>query len=97
VLAVTRFEVAEDEAERFLVEARATLAAFSAREGYVRGRVGRSPDEPTAWVMTTEWVGVGAYRRGLSAYDVKVSATPLMARARDEPTAFEVLVTDADL
>jgi quinol monooxygenase YgiN len=97
VIAVTRFEVAADEADGFLAEARAALAAFEACEGYVRGRIGRSPDQPTAWVMTTEWVGVGAYRRGLSAYDVKVTATPLMARAKDEPTAFEVLVTDLDL
>jgi quinol monooxygenase YgiN len=97
VLAVTRFEVTEDDAETFLAEARSALAAFAARDGYVRGRIGRSPDEPTAWVMTTEWVGVGAYRRGLSAYDVKVTATPLMARSRDEPSAYEVLVADDDL
>jgi quinol monooxygenase YgiN len=94
MLAVTRFEVAEDDAASFLTEARAALTAFASREGYVRGRIGRSPDVPTAWVMTTEWVGVGAYRRGLSSYDVKVAATPLMARATDEPSAFEVVVTD---
>ena len=50
--------------------------------------------DPTAWVLTTEWEGVGAYRRSLSAYDVKVDAAPLLARGRDEPSAFELLVTD---
>lgn len=97
MIAVVRFEVPESTTGDFLIGARAALAAFAAREGYVRGRLARSPDEPTAWVMTTEWVGVGAYRRALSSYDVKVAATPLMRHARDEPSAFELVVSDADL
>lgn len=94
VLVVTRFEVPEDEAPGFLPLAKAALDAFAARTGYVRGRVGRAADDPTAWVLTTEWEGVGAYRRSLSAYDVKVHAAPLLARGRDEASAFELLVTD---
>ena len=39
--------------------------------------------------MTTTWQSVGAYRRALSNYDVKVVAVPLMYRAIDEPSAFE--------
>ena len=39
----------------------------------------------------TEWTGVGAYRRALSAYEVKVHASPLLALGRNEPSAFEVL------
>ena len=57
VLVVTRFDVPEDEAGTFLQQARAALAAFAARPGYLRGRVGRAADDPTAWVLTTEWVG----------------------------------------
>ena len=91
---MTRFDVPEDEAAGFLPQAQAALAAFAARPGYVRGRVGRAADDPTAWVLTTEWDGVGAYRRSLGAYDVKVDAAPLLARGRDEPSAFEVLVSD---
>jgi quinol monooxygenase YgiN len=94
VLVVTRFEVAEAGAQEFLAQARAALAAFAARDGYLAGRIGRAADDPTAWVMTTEWTGVGAYRRSLSAYDVKVEAAPLLSRGRDEPSAFEVLVRD---
>ena len=45
-------------------------------------------------MLSTEWDGVGAYRRSLSAYDVKVDAAPLLARGRDEPSAFEVLLSD---
>lgn len=91
VLVVTRFDVPEDESATFLPRAQAALAAFAARPGYVRGRVGRAADDPTSWVLTTEWTGVGAYRRSLSSYDVKVEAAPLLSLGRDEPSAFEVL------
>jgi hypothetical protein len=41
-------------------------------------------------------VGVGAYRRALSSYEVKLAATPVLALGRDEPSAFEVLVEVED-
>jgi hypothetical protein len=91
VLVVTRFDVPEAEADAFLPRAQAALAAFAARPGYVRGRIGRAADDASQWVLTTEWVGVGAYRRSLSAYDVKVDAAPLLSLGRDEASAFEVL------
>ncbi len=94
MLVVTRFDVPEQDAASFLPRAQAALAAFAARPGYVRGRIGRAADDPSAWVLTTEWVGIGAYRRSLSAYDVKVDAAPLLALGRDEPSAFEVLASD---
>jgi len=94
VIVVTRFDVPEDSASAFLEQAKVALAAFAARPGYVRGRIGRAADEPTAWVLTTEWEGVGAYRRSLSSYDVKVDAAPLLGQGRDEPSAFEVLHGD---
>jgi quinol monooxygenase YgiN len=96
VLVVTRFDVPDGESAAFLPKAQAALAAFAARPGYVRGRIGRAADDPTLWVLTTEWTGVGAYRRSLSAYDVKVDAAPLLSLGRDEPSAFEVLVSDGD-
>ena len=81
----------EAESAAFLPRAEAALAAFATRPGYLRGRIGRAADDPTQWVLTTEWVGVGAYRRSLSSYDVKVDAAPLLSLGRDEPSAFEVL------
>lgn len=97
VLVVTRFDVPSAEADTFLPRAQAALAAFAARPGYLRGRIGRAADDPAQWVVTTEWVGVGAYRRSLSAYEVKVDAAPLLSLGRDEPSAFEVLyASDAD-
>ena len=60
------------------------------------GRVGRAADDPTAWVLVTEWVGVGACRRALSAYEVKLKATPLLAQAADEPSAYEILAATGE-
>jgi quinol monooxygenase YgiN len=94
VLVVMRFEVPEAEADQFLELARTALAALAARAGYLQGRIGRAPDDPTAWVMTTEWAGVGAYRRGLSPYDVKVALAPLMVYSRNEVSAYELVVSD---
>ncbi|MCW2615638.1 MAG: antibiotic biosynthesis monooxygenase [Frankiales bacterium] len=84
----------DSETATFLPRAQAALAAFAARPGYLRGRIGRAADDPTQWVLTTEWTGVGAYRRSLGAYDVKVDAAPLLSLGRDEPSAFEVLHAD---
>jgi quinol monooxygenase YgiN len=92
VIVMTRFDVPADEATSFLPQAQAALTAFSVRPGFQRGRVGRAADDPTAWVLTTEWDSVGSYRRSLSSYDVKVDAATLLGRGRDEPSAFEVLL-----
>ncbi|MGF1661522.1 MAG: antibiotic biosynthesis monooxygenase family protein [Kineosporiaceae bacterium] len=72
--------------------ARAALAALADRPGYRWGVLGRSTDDPGLWVLTTRWDSVGDYRRGLSAWDVKLHAHPLLYEAVDEPTAFEVLL-----
>jgi len=90
VLVVNRFVVQGDDAD-FRTRAGAALVALGARPGYVSGKLGRAYDDPSRWTLVTEWESVGAYRRALSAYDVKVNATPLLAQSLDEPSAFEVL------
>lgn len=92
MLVVTRFDVPEADAPAFLPLAQVALAAFAARPGYLRGWVGRAADDPGAWLLATEWEGVGAYRRGLSSYDAKMATAPLLAFGRDEPSAYEVVV-----
>lgn len=94
MIVVSRFDVPEGDTQGFLLQAQKALAAFAARPGFLRGRVGRAADDPTAWVLTTEWDGVGAYRRSLGAYDVKVDGATLLGLARDEPSAFEVLLSE---
>jgi len=90
-----RFRLPESAAAKFLDDAQAALRALAARPGYADGVIGRATDDPTLWLMTLRWDSVGAYRRALSAYDVKVAAVPLLSTAIDEPTAYEVLA-DAD-
>ncbi|HMG29232.1 MAG TPA: antibiotic biosynthesis monooxygenase [Jiangellaceae bacterium] len=95
MLAVTRYRIDPTEAAAFLAQARAALAVLADRPGWRTGHVGRATDDPALWLLISEWDDVGSYRRALSAYEVKVTAVPLLSRAIDEPTAFEVL-TDAD-
>jgi quinol monooxygenase YgiN len=91
LLVISRFRVTDAEAAGFLDRARAATAAFAARPGFVRARIGRAADDPDIWVLTTEWQSVGAFRRSLSDFDVKVHSAPLLAQSLDEPAAFEVL------
>jgi hypothetical protein len=76
----------------FAEQAESALSVLAARPGFVRGSLGRSTDDEQAWVLLTEWESVGAYRRGLGAYDVKLTATPVLSQALDVPSAFETLV-----
>ena len=96
MLVINRFLVpdpaeAPDEVAEFTARAQAALTVLAARPGYLRGSLGRAYDDPTHWTLLTEWESVGAYRRALGAFDVKVTATPLLAQSLDEPSAYEVL------
>ncbi len=89
MLVALRFEVADD--VEFLTAAGEALEVLAARPGYRRGQLGRAYDDPSVWCLVTEWESVGTYRRALSAYEVKLRATPLLARALPEASAFEPL------
>jgi quinol monooxygenase YgiN len=91
VLVVTRYRVVPADQEAFRAEAAAALRVLAARPGCAGGTVGRAVDDPQLWTLTTAWESVGAYRRALSAYEVKLVAVPVMHRAIDEPSAFEPL------
>ena len=88
---MTRFVVPVAEEATFRAQAAAALAALAERPGHVSGRVARATDDATLWLLCTEWESVGAYRRALGGFDVKMHATPLLARAVAEPSAYEVL------
>ncbi|MBB5869736.1 hypothetical protein F4553_003115 [Allocatelliglobosispora scoriae] len=77
----------------FVERAHAALAALAARPGYLRGELTRSLDEPSSWCLLTEWESVGAYRRALGGFDVKITATPLLAESLFEPCAYERLAS----
>ena len=96
-MVVTRFRVSNDELASFRDDLDQAHRALAERPGYVSGTVGRNLDDPTLWTLVTYWVNVGTYRRALSSYDVKVRATPLLYRALDEPSAYELVEPGADL
>ncbi len=97
MLVVNRFRVPDDEAGSFRADLAAARDLLAAQPGYVDGSLGRNLDDPGLWVLVTRWESVGAYRRALSAYDVKLHAWTTLGRALDEPGAFEDAEPGADL
>jgi quinol monooxygenase YgiN len=91
VLVLTRFSVPPSEEESFRPSLEEALAVLAEQRGFLEGHLGRNVDDPALWVLQTRWEGPGAYRRALSAYDVKVRAWHTLGRALDEPTAYEVV------
>ncbi len=87
----------EQQGETFRDELEGARQALSERPGYVDGTIGRNVDDPTLWVLSTTWEHVGAYRRALSSYEVKLRAVPLLSRALDEPSAYEPVTPGAAL
>lgn len=91
MLVVTRFRVDPAEEITFLADAEAALDVLAARPGCLDASIGRATDDPALWLVSMRWDSVGSYRRALSGYDVKVAAVPLLSRAIDEPTAYEII------
>jgi hypothetical protein len=95
VLVMNRFLVEPAAADAFVERAHAALRALAACRGYESGELTRALDDPRHWSLVTRWESVGTYRRALGAFDVKISASPLLAESLDEPSAFEALATAA--
>ena len=91
MLVVSRFRVPVDDTSAFRADLESALEVLSLCAGFADGRTGRNVDDPGLWTMVTRWKDVGSYRRALSSYDVKVGAVPLLSRAIDEPSAYELL------
>jgi len=90
VLVVTRYRVEAGGEGGFRADVSAAMGVLAARTGFLDAVLGRNADEPTLWTLTMRWRDVGSYRRALSSYDVKVTAVPLLSRALDEPSAYEL-------
>ncbi|WP_243737587.1 antibiotic biosynthesis monooxygenase [Blastococcus xanthinilyticus] len=83
---MTRFRTAD--AAALTADVAALLAALRARPGFRDGEFGRSADDPELWALVTRWDGVGAYRRALSAAEVKITGAPVWVHAVDEPGVY---------
>ncbi len=89
VIVVSRFRVQQAQQERFREDLQRAREVLAAQRGHLASRIGRNVDDPDLWVLTPEWESVGAYRRALSTYDVKLTAVPTLSLAIDEPGAYE--------
>ena len=89
MIAIARFEQPLSQATDFRAELEAVKAVLAEAPGFIAGTVGQNLDQPTLWVLTTEWQNVGSYRRALSSTRAKLEAIPVLARAIDEPGAYE--------
>jgi quinol monooxygenase YgiN len=89
MLAIARFSVPLAEASAFAAQIEIAHSVLAERDGYISGEAGRNCDDPTLWVLMTCWKDVGSYRRALGSMDVKMQAIPLLARAIDEPGAYD--------
>ena len=88
MFAVTRLRVGAGEAAALAGQVDALLAALAARPGFRDGELGTSADDPALWALVTRWDGVGAYRRALSAAEVKIAGAPVWVHALDEPGVY---------
>ena len=85
MFALTRLRVPAGQAAPVAADAAALLAALAARPGFVDGEVGWAAEDRTLLALLTRWDGVGAYRRALSAAEVKIAGAPVWVHAVDEP------------
>ncbi len=88
MFAVTRLRADGEDGVALAVAVAALLRALSARPGFRDGELGRSADDPALWALVTRWDGVGAYRRALSASEVKITGAPVWVHAVDEPGVY---------
>jgi len=90
LLVVARFAVPTAQRAAFDEAAGAALSVLAAQDGCRSAALGQSTDDPDRVVLRTEWDSVGAYRRALGSYDAKLTVVPLLSRAVDEPSAYEL-------
>ncbi|WP_369137353.1 antibiotic biosynthesis monooxygenase family protein [Modestobacter versicolor] len=88
MFAVTRLRVPADDVPAVTAAVGVLLDALAARPGFRTGELGRAADDPELLALCTIWDGVGAYRRALSAAEVKIAGAPVWLHALDEPGVY---------
>jgi quinol monooxygenase YgiN len=91
LIVISRFRVGADQVAEFAANSRHAIAVLAACNGFIEAFVGQSTDEPDLLTITSRWQHVGAYRRALSTFDVKVSVIPFLSLAIDESSAYEIV------
>ena len=87
--AIARFSIPLGESSQFRAELESLRIVLSEAVGFIDGVIGQNLDDPSLWHLSTNWENVGSYRRALSSTRAKLEAIPILARAIDEPGAYE--------
>ncbi len=87
-MAMSRFQIPEGELPSFLPQAELAARFFSERPGCLGAELVRNLDDPQLWALVSRWENVGAYRRAFQGMDAKMTLTPVLSRAVDEPSAY---------
>lgn len=97
MLLICHFAVDPADADRFVSRAHRALGLLTGRPGCAGGRLGRSPDDVTRWVLVVRFDSVVAYRRALSPFEIREHVIPLLSEAlTTEPGGYEVLASAHD-
>lgn len=91
LMVISRFRVGAEQVAEFAANSRKAIAVLASCSGFIEAFVGQSTDEPDLLTITSRWQHVGAYRRALSTFEVKVSVIPFLSLAIDESSAYEVV------
>ena len=84
------FDVSD--AASWKLEAKQATNVLQERPGFVSASIFHNADSPERYLIKTDWLDVGSYRRALGSMEAKIGVWPFLANMRDEPTAFEMLV-----
>ena len=88
--AVWTFDVSDSASWK--LEAKQAMNVLQARSGFVSGSILHNADSSERYLIKTDWLDVGSYRRALGSMEAKIGVWPFLANMRDEPTAFELLM-----
>ena len=91
LIVISRFRVEADQVAEFAANSRHAISVLATCNGFIEALVGQSTDEPDLLTITSRWQHVGAYRRALSTFEVKVSVIPFLSLAIDESSAYEIV------
>ena len=89
MLAIARFQIPLGEKAIFRGQLESLREILAEAPGFIEAQIGQNLDDPTLWLLSTRWENVGSYRRALSSTRAKLEAIPILARAIDEPGAYE--------
>jgi quinol monooxygenase YgiN len=84
------FDVSDQHA--WLISAQEALVVLQAKSGFIKANVLHSADDPSRFVVQTEWQDVGSYRKALGSTEAKIGVWPFLADMHDEVSAFEELL-----